>query len=149
MKPLKFDPDLIGAITGDEKSKTWRIDDEKGIDVNDRLSLRDPSGAEFGQASVDWVKRTTIRRLSEEDRRGHGYYGSEDAIVESMQGYYDQEVTPHTVIKVISFTLLWERARTCPECDQRNSPNREACIGCGAALHPDPEVPSPEEEGDG
>ncbi|MFB6242292.1 MAG: hypothetical protein ABEJ36_05850 [Candidatus Nanosalina sp.] len=52
MKPLKFSEPLPEKVLEGEKDTTWRIDDEKGISVNDELSLRTVEGEEFTQAKV-------------------------------------------------------------------------------------------------
>lgn len=106
MKPLKFAEPLPEKVLSGEKDTTWRIDDEKGITVNDKLSLRYTDGEEFGRAEVLWVKKTTFGRLTEEDREGHESFESEKEMYETYSGYYDVDVGPETEVKVIKFELV-------------------------------------------
>lgn len=105
MKCLKFQDPLPEMVLSGEKNTTWRINDEKEIEVNDRLSLRRVSGEEFARARVLWTKMTTFDRLSEEDRRGHESFDSEKEMLETYSEYYNMDVSGDTEVKVISFEL--------------------------------------------
>lgn len=106
MKPLNFSEPLPEKVLEGGKDTTWRIDDEKDISVNDKLSLRTVDGEEFAQAEVLWVKNTTFGRLTEEDREGHESFDSEEEMYRTYSDYYDRDVGPDTDVKVVKFRLL-------------------------------------------
>lgn len=106
MKPLKFYEPLPDMIMSGEKDTTWRIDDEKEITVNDKLSLQDAEGEEFARARVLWTKMTTFDRLTEEDREGHESFDSREEMLETYSDYYDKKVEGDTEVKVIKFEVI-------------------------------------------
>ncbi len=108
MKSLKFADPLPDLVLSGEKDTTWRVEDEKQIDVNDRLELCDSDGESFAEATVEWVKRTTFDRLTVEDREGHEPFASEEEMYETYEQYYGREITADTPLKVIKFRLTAE-----------------------------------------
>ena len=108
MKQLKFAEPLPQKVLDDEKDTTWRINDERAITVNDRLSLQDTTREEFAQARVLWTKMTTFGRLTEEDKEGHESFESTEEMHQTYEKYYSQEVGPETEVKIIKFELIDE-----------------------------------------
>jgi|APHM01.1.fsa_nt_gi ASCH domain. len=106
VKELKFARPLPEMVLDGEKDTTWRIDDEREITVNDRLSLQDTEGEEFAEAKVLWIKMTTFDRLTEEDKKGHESFRSEEEMLETYSNYYNMEVKPETEIKIVKFELI-------------------------------------------
>ncbi|MFB6209678.1 MAG: ASCH domain-containing protein [Candidatus Nanohaloarchaea archaeon] len=106
MKNLKFQDPLPEMVLSGEKNTTWRIDDEREITVNDILSLRTVEGEEFARAKVLWTKMTTFDSLSEEDRRGHESFESEEEMLQTYSDYYDMDVDGDTEVKVIRFEVF-------------------------------------------
>jgi len=104
MKRLKFvTPDLI---LKENKTTTWRINDEKNISVGDHLSLCDVNGKEFAKAEVTSVRETIFKNLTEEDKEGHEKFLSDKEMYHTYSGYYKMEVTPKTKLKIIKFQLM-------------------------------------------
>ena len=106
MKKLKFSEPLPELILRGEKDRTWRINDEKGIKVDDLLSLCYNDGREFAKAKVTWIKEKTFGELTKEDKEGHEEFSSDKEMYETYSKYYRMEVTPKTRLKVIKFSLL-------------------------------------------
>lgn len=106
MKQLKFSEPLPELILRGDKTTTWRIADDKDIEVRDVLSLCDATGEEFGVAEVLSVKETTFGELSEDDKQGHEQFHSEQGMYDTYSKYYDMDVTPRTRLKVIKFMLI-------------------------------------------
>lgn len=106
MKPLKFAEPLPQKVLDGKKDTTWRIDDEREITANDKLSLRNTDDEEFGKARVLWIKITTFGRLTREDKEGHESFESEEDMYKTYENYYDQKVGPETEVKVIKFELI-------------------------------------------
>jgi hypothetical protein len=106
MKQLKFIEPLPELILSGQKDTTWRINDEKRITVGDEISLCSIAGREFAKARVCWVKEKTFKDLTEEDRRGHETFFSDEEMYQTFSKYYKIKVTPKTKVKVIKFRLL-------------------------------------------
>ncbi len=107
MKPLKFAPPLPEKVLSGEKTITWRINDEKNLSCGDELSLlRSTNTSEFARAVIIWVKETTFGALTEEDCEGHESFASEEEKYKTYSRYYNTEITPASVLKVIKFKLL-------------------------------------------
>jgi hypothetical protein len=106
MKRLKFSELLPVLILSGQKNTTWRINDDKNIEVGDTISLCYNDGREFAKAEVIQVKETTFENLTEEDKKGHEKFSSDEEMYETYSRYYKMEVTPKTKVKIIKFRLL-------------------------------------------
>tara|TARA_Y100000310_G_scaffold287335_2_gene312146 strand:- start:1312 stop:1680 length:369 start_codon:yes stop_codon:yes gene_type:complete len=105
MKKLRFSEPLPGMVLSGEKNTTWRIDDEKKITVNNELSLCKTNNEEFGIGKVQWIKMTTFGNLTKEDLEGHEKFSSSEEMYKTYSSYYNIEVKPETVVKIIKFKL--------------------------------------------
>lgn len=105
-KVIHFKERLPEYIMKGQKDITWRVDDEKDIELGDALSLRNSNGEEFGRAEVLWVKETTFGKLTEEDKKGHERFNSDEEMYRTYSEYYRKPVVPETPVKVIKFRLL-------------------------------------------
>lgn len=106
MKTLKFAEPLPSLILSGKKDTTWRINDEKDLEVNDELSLCFINKQQFARAKILWIKQTTFERLTNEDLEGHEKFSSLEDMYKTYTKYYKQEVKPNTKLKVIKFELL-------------------------------------------
>ena len=106
MKQLKFAEPLPKLILSKKKDTTWRIDDEKNLEVGDELSLCYNDGYEFARAKIIWVKETTFKYLTEEDYEGHEKFSSEEEMYNTYSRYYNVEVAPESRVKVVKFKLV-------------------------------------------
>ena len=107
MKILKFAPKLVPLVLLGEKTSTWRMFDEKDIQVGDRVSFVG-GGKEFAQAVVTTVQEKRLGDISSEDEisGGHERFTSAEERLETYRGYYGDRVTPDTVVKMIRFELV-------------------------------------------
>lgn len=106
IKKLKFFRFLPELILKGEKDTTWRIRDDKNIQVDNILYLCDSSGKEFAKAKVTKIKETTFENLTKEDKEGHEEYFSDSEMYQAFSRYYKIKVGPKTKIKVIKFRLI-------------------------------------------
>ena len=109
MKKLKFSEPLPELILRGEKNITWRVNDDKGIVVDDELSLCYNDEKEFAKAKVIAVKDTTFENMAEGDKKGHEEFSSDEEMYRTYSKYYKMKVTPKTRVKVIKFRLLGEK----------------------------------------
>jgi len=106
MKSLKFSEPLPDLILTNKKNSTWRINDDKNISVKDALSLCHNDGKEFAKAKVISVKETIFEKLTEEDKKEHEGFSSEEEMYSTYSEYYKMKVAPKTKLKVIRFKLV-------------------------------------------
>lgn len=104
MKTLKFKPHLVERILGGTKTSTWRLFDDKDLQVGDELAFMDKeTGSQFGTAKVTDMKIKTLGTLTDEDWEGHEKYKSEEEMYEHYRSYYGEKVGPDSELKIISF----------------------------------------------
>lgn len=105
MKTLKFREPLPEMILRGDKTKTWRINDKRGISKGDELSLCYNNAVEFAKAKAVHVTEKTFAQLTEEDFIGHEHYNSSEEMYRTYSGYYGFKVQPQTNVKIIEFRL--------------------------------------------
>ena len=106
MKTLKFTSDLVPKILSGEKTSTWRLFDDKNLSVNDELVfIEKETGNEFAKAIITLVQERKFQDLTDEDWQGHERFENEQQMYEAYKKYYNLEVTPTSVLKVVHFSL--------------------------------------------
>lgn len=106
MKSLKFRKNLADMVMNGEKNSTWRIFDDKDISLGDEFVLIvKESGEAFGEATVTKVVERPLGELTQEDKKGHEEFSSDQKMYDTYSGYYDTKVGPDTLIKIIWFEL--------------------------------------------
>ena len=106
MKKIKFRRELAGLILNGQKSSTWRLFDDKDIQVGDNLKLVIwENGEVFATAAVIKVTEKPLGELSKEDKAGHESFNSDAEMYETYKKYYGPSVGPDTIAKLIWFEL--------------------------------------------
>lgn len=104
IKSLKFKPHLVEKILSGEKTSTWRLFDDKDLQVGDELTfINAETGKEFGKGKITGIKLKTLGTVEDEDFEGHERYNSEEEMYEHYRGYYGDKVGPDSELKIISF----------------------------------------------
>ncbi len=107
MKTLKFVPHLADLILHGKKDTTWRINDEKSLDVGDELSLlRKTDLKEFAKVTILWIKETTFENLTSEDKEGHEKFSSLEEMYQTYTRYYNVQCNSKTKLKVVKFKVI-------------------------------------------
>lgn len=107
LKSLKFRKNLSDLILKGEKTTTWRIFDDKNIQVGDRMQfLVWEDKSVFANAIITNVVEKSMKDLNEEDLEGHEKFNSNQEMYETYTKYYNQEVNGDTIIKIIKFELI-------------------------------------------
>jgi len=106
MEQLRFAEPLPSLVLEGKKDTTWRINNNKEISAEDQISLCYNDRREFAKAVVIWVKETTFENLSDEDKKGHEKFSSDEEMYQTYSGYYNMKVEPKTKVKIIKFKLL-------------------------------------------
>jgi hypothetical protein len=104
MKTLKFTPELCRQILSGEKTSTWRLFDDKDLQIDDELEfLNKETGESIGNAKITNLIVKTLGALTEEDWTGHERYSSEEEMYQTYRQYYGDKVTPESELKIIDF----------------------------------------------
>lgn len=110
MKKLKLDHDLAQMVLRGEKTSTWRLFDDKDLTVNDRIVLIDKVDPAQPQTwkviGVGRINRIIEKRLGDiqpEDYDGHEPHSSREARLAAYKGYYGNNVTHDTPVKIVHF----------------------------------------------
>jgi uncharacterized protein len=105
-KRLNFAYQLPDMILSGEKTTTWRIDDEKDLQVGDLVTFTKNGKDVFASAVIHQTKETTFGQIDTDDLLGHEKFNSIPEMYQTYSRYYQQEVGENTKVKVIKFKLL-------------------------------------------
>lgn len=106
MKTLKFQNTLAQLILSGEKDSTWRLFDDKDLQVGDALVfVRKETGEEFGKATILSVREKKMGEIQDSDFEGHETFASQEDMYETYRSYYGDRVTPDSTVKIIKFKL--------------------------------------------
>ncbi|HKR82202.1 MAG TPA: reverse transcriptase-like protein [Candidatus Saccharimonadales bacterium] len=112
MKTLKLEHELANLVVKGEKTSTWRMYDDKDLQVDDDISLIDKVDPDnratwrtIGTAHIDEVVQKRLGDLDEADLRGHEQFSSPREMLETYRKYYGPSVSLQTTLKIIRFTF--------------------------------------------
>jgi len=106
MKTLKFTPDQIPSIVSGERKATWRLNDDKQLDVGDILEfINSQNGQTFGYATINEIIIKRLCDLNDNDKQGHENYNNEQEILNTFKKFYGNNVTIDSKVKVIKYTF--------------------------------------------
>lgn len=108
MKNLKFKNYLVPKILDGSKIITWRLFDDKNLQVGDGLLfINSASGKEFAKAKITGVREKKLGEIQETDfEEGHERYKSQEDMLAHYRDYYGDKVDLNSVIKIVQFKLL-------------------------------------------
>jgi len=106
VKTLKFTEDLVALVQSGEKTTTFRLYDDKDLQVGDVIDLFvKETGFQFGVMTIIEVTTKPLCGLDESDWVGHERYTNEDEMYELFRKFYGNSVGPNTEVKIIRFTF--------------------------------------------
>ena len=107
MKKLKFAPGQSQLILDGVKTCTWRVGDDKDLEVFDEFIVIDKeSWEEVGVAKITECYPKTFGTLILMDHDGHEEFESPEHMYETYRSFYPKhDVGPDTELKVIRFKL--------------------------------------------
>jgi ribonuclease HI len=107
IKTLKFKSEIVEPITSGKVYKTWRLFDDKQLEVDDILQLvNSDTKQEIGYARITKITIKHLADLDEADMRGHRQYNDIEEIVTKFKKFYGPKVNSASVVKVIEFNYL-------------------------------------------
>lgn len=100
-------PDLVSLILDGSKVSTWRLWDDKDLQLGDQITLiKRPELTPFATAEIINVLEKPIGKMTEEEKQGHEKFLSDDVMYKTYSDYYQREVKSDTIIKIIFFKLI-------------------------------------------
>jgi len=106
-KTLKFRHHLAQEILAGRKHVTWRLFDDKDLQLGDQLEFRDWETKEkFATAEITQVREKKLSAIQEEDFAGHEQFASQEDMLKHYREYYGDKVTGDTIVKIIDFKLV-------------------------------------------
>ena len=106
MKRIKFYEDLVPLILSGKKTSTWRLYDDKDLQVGDELEfVVTQTGKVFAKARIIKIRETTLGEITEKDFNGHETYKSREEMFETYKKYYGDKATPDAPLKMIWFKV--------------------------------------------
>lgn len=106
MKTLKFRERLIESILSGEKTATWRLFDDKGLTIGDRLTfVNSDTGTPFATAEILAVREKKLNTITDDDYRGNGEPLSQKDLLALYKEHYGDRVTDETTIKIIDYKI--------------------------------------------
>jgi hypothetical protein len=107
IKTLKFRHNLALLILNGKKTVTWRLFDDKNLNVGDGLEFIEwESRKKFANVIITNVYEKTLGNIEENDFKGHEKFESKDKMLENYKNFYGDKVTWDTIVKIISFKVL-------------------------------------------
>ena len=108
MKTLKFKDYLVSKILDGSKIITWRLFDDKNLNIGDELLfINSNSGKEFAKAEIIGVREKKLSEIQESDfEEGHEKYKSQKDMLAHYRDYYGDGVDFNSIIKIIKFKLI-------------------------------------------
>ncbi len=105
MKVIKFRPTLAKLILEGKKTATWRLFDDKNLQVGDVVELMNWETKEiFGRAVITEANEKPIKDLDEHDWEGHEQFSSDEEMYAKYREYYPgREINSDTIVKILHF----------------------------------------------
>jgi hypothetical protein len=106
MKKLKFKKELADLILAGKKTSTWRLFDDKDLQIGDEVVfIVQETGEIFAHAVLGEIWGKEFGEMTAEDKDGHEDYKNIDEMLNAFSGYYKRPVTLKTTVKIIKFYL--------------------------------------------
>ena len=102
MKTLKFNSDLVGKIISGKRRSTWRLFDDKNLQIGDVLVfVNQKNGQPFGKAKIIHLKIKKLADINNIDRKGK--YFSKKEMYQDLRNHYGNTINESSVVKIINF----------------------------------------------
>ncbi|MFA5946063.1 MAG: ASCH domain-containing protein [Patescibacteria group bacterium] len=108
MKTLKFAPNLVPLVLSGEKTSTWRLFDDKDLQIGDELTfVNRETLKEFAKAILTGVREKRLGDITENDEtvEKHEHLGTSQERMETFRNIYGDKVTADAMVKMLKFAL--------------------------------------------
>lgn len=105
-KTLKFKSHLCEQILSGKKTSTWRLFDDKDLQIGDELDFLNKETLEkIGTAKITDLYIKTLSTLTDDDWQGHEKFVSDEEMYTTYRQYYGDAVNEDSEVKIISFNF--------------------------------------------
>lgn len=105
-KTIKFKEYLVSPILEGKKVSTWRLFDDKKLEVNNLIHLQNSdSGKDFALAVITSIDEKTFDQIKLEEYDGIENFKNKDEMINHFKKFYGEGVNRNTIIKVVNFSL--------------------------------------------
>lgn len=88
------------------KTTTWRLFDDKDLQLGDELVFVDKSNdQEFAKAMITAIREKTLGEIDDHDLSEHDTFTSRERMLADYHSYYGDRLSDDTIVKMISFRL--------------------------------------------
>lgn len=106
-KILKFEPKLVSLILSGEKTVTWRLFDDKDLQIGDKPELVNSETNEiFAKAEIIGIREKKMEEIDDSDYNGHEKFKDEKKMLRVYQSYYGEKVNLEQIVKIIKFRII-------------------------------------------
>lgn len=112
-KVLKLNHRAAELVREGKKTSTWRLNDDKDLRVNDRISFIDKvvpgdenSWEEFGDTVITSILEKRFGDLTSNNFEGSENYSTNDEMIKAFQRYYGENIDYNAPVKIIHFDPL-------------------------------------------
>lgn len=110
MKTLKFTNEQVASIESGTQTTTWRLFDDKQLDVGDELQFVDSDTATvFGYGVINEIVIKRIADLNDDDKRGHVAYQNDEVMLSAFRRFYGEDVSLESIVKVVKYYFYKNR----------------------------------------
>jgi hypothetical protein len=107
MKTLKFAANLVPLILSGEKTVTWRLFDDKDLQVGDELEfINKDTNVNFAKAKIISLYEKRLGDIGKNDYEGHEKFESTEEMIETYKNFYGEKVSEDSLVKIIKFDLV-------------------------------------------
>ena len=106
-KALRFAPNLVPLILSGEKTSTWRLWDDKDLQVGDQLEFTEGEERKrFSLAIITVMKEKRLGELTDDDMAGHERFDNMEELYKAYTRYCRRRVGSETPVKILHFKLV-------------------------------------------
>jgi ribonuclease HI len=110
LKTLKFTAEQISDIESGRQTTTWRLFDDKQLNVGDELQfVNSDTATVFGYGTIIEIVIKRIVDLNDADKVGHTFYKSDDEILAAFRRFYGNAVYDDSIVKVVKYIFSKHR----------------------------------------
>ncbi len=106
MKTLKLFDHLAPLVLSGEKTSTWRMFDDKNLQVGDDIRfIKTNTGEEFVTARIVDIVEKKLSEISDDDYADHERYKDAEELLSAFRKAYGERVTLDDVVKIVRFQV--------------------------------------------
>lgn len=107
-KILKFSSNLVPLVLSGEKTSTWRLFDDKNLQVGDDVVfVNKATGEVFAEAVISSIREKRFGDIIADDEiaDGHESFANDEHRLRSYRNYYGDRVNADSLVKMVKFKL--------------------------------------------